>query len=130
MRVFQLDKLVRDGILPDMEAHGQKVLYRMLNDEAYLKELARKLVEEAKEFKLESNKESLKELADLLEVIEALAGELGSDFETLRKLQAERRQKRGGFKDRIFVEKVMLQDTDKWADYYAADPIKFPEVKE
>lgn len=130
MRTFRLNKLVRDGILPDMETNGQKVLYRTLTDEAYLKELARKLVEEAKEFKLESNEEALKELADLLEVIEALAGQLGSDFGGLRAVQAERRQKRGGFADRTYIEKVTLQDDDKWVDYYAADPIKFPEVKE
>lgn len=130
MRSFLLNKLVRDGILPDMEANGQKVLYRTLNDEAYLKELARKLVEEAKEFKLESNEEALKELADLLEVIETLAGQLGSDFKGLRSIQAGRRQKSGGFADRTYVETVTLRDDDKWAGYYAADPIKFPEVKE
>ncbi len=116
--------------MPDMERNGQHVVYRKLNDEAYLKALAAKLVEEAREFKLESNHEALKELADLLEVVEALAHELESDFETVRQLQQTKREQRGGFKDRIFIESVSVPDTDKWAAYYAADPQKYPEPKE
>ncbi len=130
MRTFVLNKLVRDKILPDMERLGHHVLYRRLSDEAYLKALAAKLVEEANEFKLDSTKEALKELADVLEVVEALAGELGSDFERLRSLQQERREKRGAFKDRIFVTQVSVPDGDTWADYYAAEPIKYPEIRE
>lgn len=130
MRSFLLNKLVRDGILPDMERMRQQVVYRTLNDEAFLKALAEKLVEEAREFSLESTEESLKELADVLEVVEALAGQLGSDFDQLRTLQLKRRQKRGGFYDRTFVETVTLADNDIWAGYYAADPVKYPEIKE
>ena len=130
MRTFTLNKLVRDKILPDMERLGQQVLYRKLTDEAHLKALAAKLVEEAGEFKLENTKDALKELADLLEAIEALASELGSDFEALRKLQQKRRQERGGFKDRIFIEQVSIPNGDKWANYYGQDPIKYPEIKE
>ncbi len=130
MRTFVLNKLVRDGILPDMERMRQQVVYRTLNDEAFLKALAAKLVEEAQEFSLESTQESLKELADVLEVVEALAGQLGSDFEQLRALQLKRRQKRGGFQDRTFIETVALAGNDKWAAYYAADPVKYPEIKE
>jgi predicted house-cleaning noncanonical NTP pyrophosphatase (MazG superfamily) len=128
MRSFLLNKLVRDGILPDMQRLGQQVTFRKLSDAEYLQALAAKLVEEAKEFNVDDPAEALKELADLLEVINALTRELGSNKATLQRIQAERKAKRGGFTDKIYVERVDIKDGDSWADYYGKDPEKYPEV--
>ncbi|TAH34105.1 hypothetical protein EYC59_03855 [Candidatus Saccharibacteria bacterium] len=69
-------------------------------------------------------------MADVLEVVEALAKEYGATPDQLKQIQAEHRDKRGGFEERLYVERLDLQDNDKWADYYAADPVKFPEIKD
>ena len=126
MRSFLLKKLVRDKISADMQGMGQQVVSRTLNDDEFVAELAKKLVEEAKEFD-PADPKALNELADVLEVVEALGAEMGTDFEQLRKLQDERREKRGGFKTRTYVEKVTLADDDKWASYYAKEPEKYTE---
>lgn len=130
MRSFLLNKLVRDRILGEMQATGQTVSFRRLSDADYLKELNRKLLEEANEFSTEDTKEALKELADVLEVVEALAAALDTDFDGLRAVQAERKAKRGGFADRIYIERVDLADGDPWAAYYAKEPDRFKEVKD
>lgn len=130
MRKFLLNKLVRDKILGEMQAMGQQVASKKLSDAEYLHELCRKLVEEASEFKPGDPKEAVKELADVLEVVEALAAEFGADFDKLRAVQAERKAKRGGFATRTYVESVTLADDDPWAAYYAKEPDRFKEVKE
>ncbi len=129
MRSFLLNKLVRDKIVADMQAMGQQAIFRKLDDAEFRQKLAEKLVEETAEFKASSPEKALKELADVLEVVEALAKEYGATPEQLRQIQAERRAKRGGFEQRLYVERLDLQDNDKWAAYYAANPIKFPEIK-
>ncbi len=130
MRKFRLNKLVRDNITDEMIRDGQKPVTRTLNDAEYVRELVRKLREEAGELTADDVNEALKELADLLEVAEALAIALGADFDKLRKVQAERKAKRGGFAKRIYIERVDLTDDDPWVDYYAKEPARFPEVKE
>lgn len=126
MRTFRLNKLVRDGIVPQMQTAGQQVLSKKLSDEEFIIALSKKMVEEAREFN-PKKPDAAKELADVLEVIEALAGELGFSFEELRQKQAEIKTLRGGFSDKLFIEKVSMADTDKWAEYYAAEPKRFPE---
>ena len=125
-----LNKLVRDKIPQDMESHGQVVHSRVLGDEEYLQELARKAVEEAREFNLADAEGAPKELADLLTIVMAGCAALGMTFEELQALEAKCTAERGGFSERIYVERLDLQGDDNWVDYYAADPTKFPEIKE
>lgn len=113
-----------------MQLLGQKVTYRKLNDREYLAALAAKLQEEAGELKTDDKEEAIKELADVLEVIDTLVIILGTDIAKVRKVQAERKAKRGGFAKRLYVERLDLQDDDPWADYYAKEPERFKEIKE
>jgi predicted house-cleaning noncanonical NTP pyrophosphatase (MazG superfamily) len=129
MRSFQLNKLVRDKIVLDMMQLGQQVTSTKLDAETFRQKLAEKLVEEAKEIDITHPTQALKELADMLEVIETLAAELGEDFDGMRELQSNIRHARGGFDQRLYVEKLGLADDDKWVDYYAQEPTKYPEVK-
>jgi predicted house-cleaning noncanonical NTP pyrophosphatase (MazG superfamily) len=64
-----------------------------------LEELDKKLFEEIDEFKEER---SLEELADILEVILAQCKAYGYDTFDLYKVNAEKRQARGSFNDKIF----------------------------
>lgn len=129
MRSFLLNKLVRDKLLTSMQNLGQTVTYRRLTDKDFVLELKRKLLEEAKEFD-PSKPGALKELADLLEVIETASNQLGSSFADLRKLQLKLRTKSGAFEDRIFVERLDLANNDPWVAYYAAQPDRFTELTE
>jgi predicted house-cleaning noncanonical NTP pyrophosphatase (MazG superfamily) len=54
--------LVRNKIITIIENRGSKAIYEILNDDNYLKELNRKLVEEVNEF-IEEN--AVEELADI-----------------------------------------------------------------
>ncbi len=97
------NKLVRDRIPEIIEKSGKTAYYRILNNEEYIEELDRKLNEECAEYKEDK---SIEELADMLEVIYAIAQARGYSIEELEQVRAEKAEKRGSFKDRIYLEKV------------------------
>ena len=67
---YTYNKLVRDKIPEEIDSEiGRKCKYRILDDEEYLKELNRKVIEEANDF-IEEN--SIEELGDLMEVINVI----------------------------------------------------------
>jgi predicted house-cleaning noncanonical NTP pyrophosphatase (MazG superfamily) len=129
MRSFLLNKLVRDKVFENILHIGQKPQYRTLEGPELLVELQRKLLEEAKEFD-PNNKDAAKELADLLEVIEAIGQEIGKDFTQLRKIQTDLREERGGFDKKVYIGRLDMDDGDPWANYYAKEPDRFTEIKE
>ncbi len=116
-RTFRLNKLVRDGIVPDMHAKGQQPEFHALSEEQRVAALKDKLLEESAEY----------DLPDLLEVIESLANAEGKTFDDIRQEQLAKREKIGGFTTGTYVETVTLNDDDEWAEYYAADPDRYPE---
>lgn len=97
------NKLVRDKIPAIIEAEGLTAITRILNKEEYLQELIKKLGEEYEEFKADQN---VSELADIQEVILALADALNIKHSDLAKTLSEKALKRGAFKKRIFLEQV------------------------
>lgn len=101
------NKLVRDKIPEIIENDGENPITRILELEEYKKELKKKLVEEAKELVLvEDNYELSKEIGDVFEVIEALEKSFNLNREEIMKIKEERKQKRGGFDKKIFLEKT------------------------
>lgn len=96
-------KLVRDKIIDIITANGEKPIYHTLSDEEYLNELHKKLFEEANEFVENDNPE---ELADLLEVIYAIAKHKNINMQEVEKERVKKREKRGGFEDKIYLETV------------------------
>ena len=103
-------KLVRDNIPEVVEKlTGKEVKMRILeDDEEYLGFLMRKVEEEAHELACAEDKEHIaEELADVLELIDAILEFNDIDIEMVRKVQADKAGKRGGFKKRILMlEKV------------------------
>jgi predicted house-cleaning noncanonical NTP pyrophosphatase (MazG superfamily) len=97
------NKLVRDRIPEIIRAEGKEPLTRILDKEEYLDELIKKLHEEFEEFKEALNVE---ELADIQEVILALADALNIKHSHLGKTLSEKALKRGAFKKRIYLESV------------------------
>ena len=93
-------KLVRDRIPEMIEEKGETANIRILPDDEYILCLEQKLDEEVNEYHRDKNAE---ELADILEVVFALAATLGVSPEELLKICAQKRQDRGGFSDRIYL---------------------------
>ena len=97
------NKLVRDKIVDIIKANGEIPKYHTLSDEQYLEELHKKLLEEAGEF-IEAD--NLEELADLMEVVYAIAKVKKINLEEVEQIRLKKREKRGGFEDRIYLEGV------------------------
>lgn len=101
MKIY--NKLVRDKIPQIIQNDGKKYWSRILSDEEHLEELLKKLGEELEELK---EARSIEELADVKEIVHALADALGVSQEELEKVRIDKAKKRGGFRDKIFLEKV------------------------
>lgn len=98
------NKLVRDLIPQVIQGSGKECRTRILDEEEYKQELIIKLKEESEEyFTAQNSKESLEELADMLEVIRALAAVHGSSWEELDALREKKAEARGGFADRVYL---------------------------
>lgn len=106
MEIF--NKLVRDKIPEIIKERRDTPKTRILNNNEYRLELLKKLVEESKEaLEAKDNKEDLiKELGDLLEVIDSTIKAFDLNLEDILILKNKRRQERGGFNKQIFLESV------------------------
>ncbi len=94
------NKLVRDNIPQIIEQKGGKAETRILSDEDYHKFLEAKLDEEVGEYHQEKNAE---ELADILEVVYALASSVGCTREELEGIYQQKHNVRGGFEKKILL---------------------------
>lgn len=98
------NKLVRDRIPEIITGNGKTCSTRILDEEENRAELRTKLVEELNEYLEAANDtDAMEELADLLELLHALTAVHGSTVEQLESIRANKAEKRGGFKDRIFL---------------------------
>ena len=99
---MSFDKLVRDNIPNIIEQSGRIAKFRVMNDEEYKTELIKKLQEEVDEFK---ESENIEELADILEVIYALAKAKGSSVKEVENIRIHKAEERGSFDKKIFLMK-------------------------
>ncbi|WP_066309084.1 nucleoside triphosphate pyrophosphohydrolase [Bacillus sp. FJAT-29814] len=101
------NKLVRDRIPEIIKKTGKKYSTRSLENEEYIKELKKKSFEELNEYvNTQNDKDAIEELADLLEIIHALAECHGASIETVEEVRKQKAEKRGGFKEKIFLIEV------------------------
>jgi predicted house-cleaning noncanonical NTP pyrophosphatase (MazG superfamily) len=92
-------KLVRDRIPEIIRAEGLEPVIYTAGPEEYGARLRDKLREEVAEFIASDN--DPEELADILEVLCALAEQAGITRQQLEELRAAKAEKRGGFAERI-----------------------------
>ncbi len=105
MRVVH-HKLVRDQIPAIIAADGGQPVTRVLDDAGYEAALRAKLLEEAHEAQAAPDGKLASELADVLEVLRALAAVHDMSWEDIVSEANRKRAERGGFDDRIFLEYV------------------------
>ena len=103
MKPVTYNKLVRDRIPEIITAAGSRPKSRILDEAEYTTELRRKLVEEVEEFNTSNDAE---ELADILEVLFAIATQMGIDPMLLDELRRSKKDKRGGFEAKVFLINV------------------------
>lgn len=97
------DKLVRDRIPELIRENDERPVTRVASGPEYDRRLGDKLCEEAAEFR---EARTLEELADVLEVVDAICEREGISRAELESLQREKRDERGGFSDGIVLERV------------------------
>lgn len=100
------NKLVRDKIPEIIKADNCIPVTRILTEKEYINELNIKLQEEMKEY-LDDNK--VEELADLIEVIYGILDYKKVSLEEFERIRLNKVEKRGAFKDRIFLEKTIKE---------------------
>ena len=96
-------KLVRDNIPHIIEKSGKHAITETLSDKDYEIFLERKLDEEVNEY---HDSKDLEELADILEIIIALAKVKGCNFSDLIDLQTQKAEDKGGFLKKILLISV------------------------
>jgi predicted house-cleaning noncanonical NTP pyrophosphatase (MazG superfamily) len=99
------NKLIRDKVLTILDTKGISHTEHIAGDEEYEQKLMAKLLEKAAEVATEESDEKQKEeLADLLEVIEAIKELKGFTTEEIEDIRLDKLDERGGFTKRIILE--------------------------
>ena len=107
MKRTDYHKLVRDRIPEIIEKDGKSCLWTELRPDDYLSMLDEKLNEELAEYQ---ESKSMEELADLLEVVRAVAAARGSSMEQVEGIRQRKARERGGFEKRILLMNVHSAD--------------------
>jgi len=98
------DKLVRDKIPQIIKDGGSIPIIHIADDLEYWERLKAKLQEEVDEVLKDTNVNE--ELADVLEVVHAILVFKGTTFKELEQIRLKKKEKRGGFKNKIILEET------------------------
>jgi predicted house-cleaning noncanonical NTP pyrophosphatase (MazG superfamily) len=130
MRTFLQNKLWRDNAIDMMEQnHGSKITWRALSDQEFDQQLRIKLLEETEEVaSAQSRNKLIEELADLYEVIDSLISVNDITSGEIIMEQMRKRNERGSFVGRRFVETAQHPIGSFGEAYCLADPQKYPEI--
>ena len=157
MPIFELNKLVRTGLLAKYEALGQTPEVEVLTGERLIEHLLDKLREEVLEY--DSGERTAEGLADIeqvcmdIELILPLDRAVPEEIIEARNYAVEQRKiigvgeveieetrrkkldDKGGFIEKadvgymgIRVTRLALSDGDPWVDYYRTDSVRFREL--
>lgn len=100
---MKYNKLVRDKIPEIIKDDGKIPITHIASKKEYQQKLLEKLQEEVLEFLKDQKAE---ELADILEVIDAICKLKKINLEKLQKIKQQKAKNRGGFKKRIILEEI------------------------
>ena len=102
-----------------MEDEGVSVNRNSLSKSEYLSELKRKILEEAQEVHdAESKEDLITELADVIEVIHAIADANAISLADIENAQSEKREINGGFLPENYINYIeVAEDNHKVIEY-------------
>jgi len=95
-----MKKAVRDKIPDIIKKSGGRCRVKKLSDSRFLEELEKKLDEELAEYQKSKNPE---ELADIIEVIIAIAKLSGTSQKKLEQIRLKKLKAKGGFSKNLFL---------------------------
>lgn len=101
------DKLVRDKVPEIIMKSGKTCLVEVLDNDKYVDLLDKKLFEEMLEYHQDK---SVEELADIVEVIYAIAKSRGLSVEEFEKIRNKKADERGGFDKKILLKSVTYEE--------------------
>lgn len=104
MNIIKYNKLIRDRIPEIIEASGKKTVVEKVEGDELLELLNKKLFEELKEYE-ESGE--VEELADLVEVVQAILDYKEVSMEEFNKIRENKNATRGGFKKGLLLIEVV-----------------------
>jgi len=130
-KTFKLHKIVRDKIVNLLEPRSVKIVSKKLTTEERLIHLKHKLLEESQEaFNSKDQVELIDELADILEVVHALARESHVSMGEVESIRLAKCEKKGGFDECSFIEKITYTPDEYFYQYCLDNPDKYPEIIE
>ena len=100
MGTIKYNKAIRDKIPEIIAESGKKFNLKQLDDESFLAEIEKKLIEEVNEY---TESKDVEELADLLEVIYRISELRGVNSDELDKIRKEKAKERGKFDSNLFL---------------------------
>lgn len=100
---MKYNKLIRDNIPEIIKKDGKTAKVHIADDVEYDKRLKEKLLEEADEYAASGDPE---ELADVLEVVYAIAINKGIHKVQLESMVQKKRNEKGSFEKRIVLEEI------------------------
>ena len=118
MKRFYFNKLVRDKVVDDCLSDPEVLHteWKILNDDEYKRELIVKVAEEANEIPPtnDSPQETLSEIADLQNIVDALREVYGFSKQEIRQEIERKVAKKGGFAERKYITYVDLEENSVW----------------
>ena len=113
MKRYQFNKLIRSKLPARMIREGVTINSKQLCDEDYIVQLKNKIVEEANEVSDAVTKENLTaELADVVEVIHALAKASDVTIEEIEEARLEKRAVNGHFQAVNYVNYIEVAESN------------------
>lgn len=98
---MKYNKLVRDKIPEYIKSKGEFPVYHVADEAEYWQKLKEKLTEEVSEFLKDNN---IEEVADILEVIDAIIAYKDFSREDIQKVKEKKANEKGKFKDKIILD--------------------------
>ncbi len=105
-KVVKYNKLIRDKIPEIIRKAGWIPTVGVLKEKEFLSAIKKKVFEEAEELiQAKDKKGVIDEIIDIQELLEVLTLKVGLTRAEIKKLQIRKREKRGGFKKKLFLVK-------------------------